>query len=220
MHQLSGWLLCTSESKACPSEADFFFNYVVMSCDFCVNKGKKRNTTRTIIIIVFPTIIAIILVISICIVLRLRKPMDSFEMDQITSVESLQFDFSTIKAATYNFSDANKLGKGGFEEVHRGRLLDGQEIAVKKLSRNSRQGDLEFKNEVLLVAKLQHRNLVRLLGFCLEGSERLLIYEFIPNTSLDHYIFDPKKHANLDWEMRYKIIRGIARGILYLHEDS
>ncbi|KAL4597847.1 hypothetical protein ACB092_11G017900 [Castanea dentata] len=141
-------------------------------------------------------------------------------VDQITSVESLQFDFGTIRAATDNFSDANKLGRGGFGEVYRGRLFNGQEIAVKRLSRSSGQGDLEFKNEVLLVAKLQHRNLVRLLGFCIERSERLLIYEFVPNTSLDHYIFDQTKRANLDWEMRYKIIRGTARGILYLHEDS
>ncbi|KAJ4703236.1 Receptor-like protein kinase [Melia azedarach] len=108
----------------------------------------------------------------------------------------------------------------GFGAVYKGRLADGQEIAVKRLSKNSRQGDMEFKNEVILVAKLQHRNLVRLLGFCLEGTERLLIFECEPNSSLDNYIFDREKSSILDWEMRYKIIKGIARGVLYLHEES
>ncbi|PQM36917.1 cysteine-rich receptor-like protein kinase 29 [Prunus yedoensis var. nudiflora] len=101
-----------------------------------------------------------------------------------------------------------------------GTLLNGEDIAVKRLSRDSAQGDLEFKNEVLLVARLQHRNLGRLLGFCLEGNERLLVYEFVPNASLDQFIFDPIKFANLDWKSRYKIIVGIGRGLLYLHEDS
>ncbi|KAL9317352.1 hypothetical protein ACSQ67_013869 [Phaseolus vulgaris] len=119
-----------------------------------------------------------------------------------------------------DFSDSNKLGQGGFGAVYRGKLPNGQIIAVKRLSRNSGQGDTEFKNEVVLVVKLQHRNLVRLLGFCLEGRERLLVYEFVPNKSLDYFIFDPAMKAQLDWEKRYKIIRGIARGLLYLHEDS
>uniref|UniRef100_A0A2N9EM35 Protein kinase domain-containing protein n=1 Tax=Fagus sylvatica TaxID=28930 RepID=A0A2N9EM35_FAGSY len=146
--------------------------------------------------------------------------LDFGTIDATSSVESLLLDFGTIKIATDNFSDANKLGQGGFGAVYKGMLSNGQVIAVKRLSKESGQGDLEFKNEVVLVAKLQHRNLVRLLGFCLERKERLLIYEFVPNASLDHFIFDPIRRTHLDWTIRYKIIGGIARGLLYLHEDS
>ncbi|KAI6704339.1 hypothetical protein NL676_007301 [Syzygium grande] len=110
-------------------------------------------------------------------------------VDEISTAESLQFDFGTIRAATDNFSDSKKLGQGGFGAVYMGQLSNGQEIAVKRLSQNSSQGELEFKNEVMLLARLQHRNLVRLLGFCLEGVEKLLIYEFMPNSSLDQFIF-------------------------------
>ncbi|KAM3749626.1 hypothetical protein ACB098_05G200500 [Castanea mollissima] len=134
--------------------------------------------------------------------------------------ESLLFDLATIKAATNKFSEDNKLGKGGFGEVYKGTLSNGQEIAAKMLSKNSTQGAEEFKNEVAILAKLQHRNLVRLFGFCLEGEEKILVYEYVPNKSLDYFLNDPKKQRILNWSMRYKIIGGIARGILYLHEDS
>ncbi|XP_057488430.1 cysteine-rich receptor-like protein kinase 44 isoform X1 [Actinidia eriantha] len=187
--------------------------------------GSNNNTT---VIIVVSTIGSVmVLIASICIFLRKRKQRKrrhKFEIledgVEISSVESLQYDFETICIATDDFSDSNKLGQGGFGAVYKGMLSTGREIAVKRLDKGSGQGDLEFKNEVMLVAKLQHRNLVRLLGFCIEGTERLLIYEFVPNASLDHFIFDPIKRANLDWERRYKIIGGVARGLLYLHEDS
>ncbi|XP_057961617.1 cysteine-rich receptor-like protein kinase 25 isoform X4 [Malania oleifera] len=139
---------------------------------------------------------------------------------EIATIESLQFDFVTIKAATNNFSNDNKIGEGGFGVVYKGTLPNGQEIAIKRLSKASGQGAEEFKNEVVLLAKLQHRNLVRLLGFCLEGEEKILVYEFVPNKSLDIFLFDPKKQGILDWSKRYKIIGEIARGLLYLHADS
>ncbi|GMJ14640.1 hypothetical protein like AT1G11340 [Hibiscus trionum] len=130
------------------------------------------------------------------------------------------FDLSTIAAATNNFSSDNKLGQGGFGPVYKGVLLNGNEIAVKRLSKQSGQGVEEFKNEILLIAKLQHRNLVRMLGCCIEGEEKMLIYEFLPNKSLDSIIFDESKRSLLDWKKRFEIICGIARGMLYLHQDS
>ncbi|GJN22009.1 hypothetical protein PR202_gb09535 [Eleusine coracana subsp. coracana] len=129
-------------------------------------------------------------------------------------------DLPSIHAATNSFSKENKLGEGGFGPVYRGVLGGGAEIAVKRLSARSRQGAEEFRNEVELIAKLQHRNLVRLLGFCVEKDEKMLIYEYLPNRSLDAFLFDTRKSCQLDWKMRQSIILGIARGMLYLHEDS
>ncbi|PIA36741.1 hypothetical protein AQUCO_03200009v1 [Aquilegia coerulea] len=129
-------------------------------------------------------------------------------------------DLTIIKVATDNFSDLNKLGQGGFGTVYKGTLLDGKEVAVKRLSRTSWQGSEEFMNEIILIAKLQHRNLVRLLGCCLEDREKLLIYEFMSNRSLDQFIFDRARRPQLDWTTSFNIIVGIARGLLYLHEDS
>ncbi|CAJ2638921.1 unnamed protein product [Trifolium pratense] len=130
------------------------------------------------------------------------------------------FGFSTISNATNHFSDHNKLGQGGFGPVYKGILEDGLEIAVKRLSEISAQGEEQFKNEVMLMAKLQHRNLVKLLGCSIFQDEKLLIYELMPNRSLNYFIFDSTRKKQLDLIKRFQIIDGIARGLLYLHQDS
>ncbi|KAH0654665.1 hypothetical protein KY290_030879 [Solanum tuberosum] len=130
------------------------------------------------------------------------------------------FRLETILVATDNFSKANKLGQGGFGPVYKGIFPGGKEIAVKRLSSHSGQGIDEFKNEVTLIAKLQHRNLVRLLGYCINGKEQILLYEYMPNKSLDTFIFDGKLCKLLDWKKRYDILLGIGRGLAYLHHDS
>ncbi|XP_018445500.2 cysteine-rich receptor-like protein kinase 11 isoform X1 [Raphanus sativus] len=185
---------------------------------------RKRNSSKVVADITVPIVVTvfILLVLGVFLCWR-RKSMQRTQVESdsdISTPHSSQYDLKTIEAATNKFSSSNKLGEGGFGEVYKGTLSDGTEVAVKRLSEKSGQGIREFKNEAVLVSKLQHRNLVRLLGFCLEGEEKILIYEFVPNKSLDYSLFDPDRQSHLDWIQRYKIIEGIARGILYLHQDS
>ncbi|XP_028121637.1 G-type lectin S-receptor-like serine/threonine-protein kinase At1g61490 [Camellia sinensis] len=112
------------------------------------------------------------------------KMVDSMDTSELPII-----DFDKILVATDNFSTTNKLGEGGFGPVYKGRLEDGQQVAVKKLSRHSGQGVDEFKNEIVLISKLQHRNLVSLLGCCIKGEEKLLVYEYMRNKSLDTFLF-------------------------------
>ncbi|KAL9345450.1 hypothetical protein Peur_063125 [Populus x canadensis] len=129
------------------------------------------------------------------------------------------FSLNRIQAATNDFSEDNRLGEGGFGTVYKGDL-EIQEVAIKRLSKKSGQGLEEFMNESKLISKLQHTNLVRLLGCCAEGEERILVYEYMRNRSLDKFLFDPSEKANLNWSKRFRIIEGIAQGLLYLHKYS
>ncbi|TVU10322.1 hypothetical protein EJB05_43845, partial [Eragrostis curvula] len=147
----------------------------------------------------------------------------SNELAEDSATHDIDFPFlkfQDILVATNNFSQTSMIGRGGFGKVYKGTLEGGREVAIKRHSRDSDQGIEEFRNEVVLIAKLQHRNLVRLLACYVEGDERLLIYEYLPNKSLDATIFKSERNAMLDWSMRFKIIKGIAKGLLYLHHDS
>ncbi|CAL5086161.1 unnamed protein product [Urochloa decumbens] len=136
-----------------------------------------------------------------------------------SSTEFTLYEFSELVAATASFLNENLLGSGGFGSVYKGKLRSGAEIAVKRLSSRSNQGLEQFKTEVQLLVKLQHTNLVRLVGCCVNEEEKLLVYEYMPNGSLDQFIFD-QQGPLLDWNQRLRIMEGIAEGILYLHKYS
>ncbi|XP_057764685.1 G-type lectin S-receptor-like serine/threonine-protein kinase At4g27290 [Salvia miltiorrhiza] len=197
----------------------------------------SRKSKRAAAVIASVTVVAFLVLLALIIWLLIRKRLakkkaamaeqqhDYPKQDENASMGDEDvalplIDFLTISTATNEFSFANKIGEGGFGPVYKGVLPNGKEIAVKRLSRDSGQGLHEFKNEVILIAKLQHRNLVRLVGCCIHREERMLVYEYMPNKSLDLFIFDQTKLTSLEWNIRYDIIVGIARGLLYLHRDS
>ncbi|KAK7405406.1 hypothetical protein VNO78_06680 [Psophocarpus tetragonolobus] len=145
---------------------------------------------------------------------------EDFEIDLKKEHDLKVFNYTSVLTATNGFSSENKLGQGGFGPVYKGILPTGQEVAIKRLSKTSGQGIVEFKNELTLICELQHTNLVQLLGCCIYKEERILIYEYMPNKSLDFYLFDCTRSKLLDWKKRFNIIEGIAQGILYLHKYS
>ncbi|XP_048566233.1 cysteine-rich receptor-like protein kinase 10 isoform X1 [Triticum urartu] len=199
------------------------------------HKGRKSRKRALWIIVVVATLLSILMCFICFIVWKRRKGKVNINNQAATnrpeeyalvwrleerSSEFTLFDFPEILQATHNFSKENLLGQGGFGPVYKGQLPDGMEIAVKRLASHSGQGFTEFKNEVELIAKLQHNNLVKLLGCCIQGEEKLLVYEYLPNKSLDFFIFDENRTTLVDWEKRRVIIEGIAQGLLYLHKHS
>ncbi|EOA20236.1 hypothetical protein CARUB_v10000536mg [Capsella rubella] len=182
--------------------------------------SKRNKMLILVLVLTVVTVVLLALGFVFCKRRKSYKPMKLETDDDITNSQPLQYDLKTIETSTDNFSDNNKLGEGGFGVVYKGTFSNGTEIAVKRLSIYSRQGLQEFKNEVIVMAKLHHNNLVQLLGYCMEGEEKILVYEFLSNKSLDLFLFDTMKQLQLDWTKRYNIIEQIARGILYLHRDS
>ncbi|XP_022762391.1 L-type lectin-domain containing receptor kinase IX.1-like [Durio zibethinus] len=128
-----------------------------------------------------------------------------------------KFSYNELAHATDNFKDAGKLGQGGFGGVYKGFLRDSSTyVAIKRVSSGSKQGIKEYASEVKIISRLRHRNLVQLIGWCHDKKELLLVYEFMPNGSLDSCLFT--EYSLLTWEVRYKIAQGLASGLLYLHE--
>ncbi|AET02525.2 cysteine-rich receptor-like kinase [Medicago truncatula] len=217
---------------------DYMFYQLQTESPPMPNPGKQEGTSKAkTLIIIFVSITVAVALLSCWVYSYWRKnrlskggmlsrtitPI-SFR-NQVQRQDSFNGELPTIpltiiEQSTDDFSESYKLGEGGFGPVYKGTLPDGREVAVKRLSETSSQGSEEFKNEVIFIAKLQHRNLAKLLGYCIEGDEKILVYEYMPNSSLDFHLFNEEKHKHLDWKLRLSIINGIARGLLYLHEDS
>ncbi|GAB2232143.1 hypothetical protein Drorol1_Dr00011168 [Drosera rotundifolia] len=142
------------------------------------------------------------------------------DIEKLAAQEQKHFSYESLSKTTDKFNPDRKLGEGGFGPVYKGRLGDGREVAVKMLSRGSKQGKQEFTTEAKLLARVQHRNVVNLLGYCMHGDEKLLVYEYVVNESLDKLLFKPDKKVALDRNKRYDIISGVAKGLVYLHEDA
>ncbi|XP_022717347.1 probable LRR receptor-like serine/threonine-protein kinase At1g53440 isoform X1 [Durio zibethinus] len=194
---------------------------ITVTPNFKVDTGKGLSAGAIAGIVIGSCVIVILLLI----ILRLTGYLGGKD-DENNELHGLElqtgyFSLRQIKAATNNFDSANKIGEGGFGPVYKGVLSDGTVIAVKQLSSKSKQGNREFVNEIGMISALQHPNLVKLYGCCIEGNQLLLIYEYLENNSLARALFGRnEQRITLDWSTRKKICLGIARGLAYLHEES
>ncbi|KAK8933960.1 Cysteine-rich receptor-like protein kinase 2 [Platanthera zijinensis] len=196
------------------------------------NTSSSSSGKNKTIWIVVGSLLGVVLLIVIGILIAKRRGLFSKkkspsltelygpEIAAAISQSNLNFKYEDLRKATNNFSLSKKLGQGSYGTVYKGTLSDGKEVAVKQLFLNTKQWIDQFFNEVDLVNQVRHKNLVKLLGCSLDGSESLLVYEYYENRSLDQFIFDESPEKLLDWPQRLDIIQGIAEGLSYLHEES
>ncbi|CAK9193281.1 unnamed protein product, partial [Sphagnum troendelagicum] len=183
--------------------------------------GRRSTTSHKTLILSLALaggLFAILALVLIAVILyqRLRSSKTS-PCDANTSVKLRKFSYRELKAAASGFSDAQKLGQGGFGSVYKGVLPDGTEVAVKRLDVSSLQGEREFQNEVSVIGRVNSPHIVNLLGFCANGKHRLLVYAFMANRSLQEVLFDEDGLGALDWDKRFKIILDTAQGLSFLH---
>ncbi|XP_022893704.1 probable LRR receptor-like serine/threonine-protein kinase At1g56140 [Olea europaea var. sylvestris] len=184
--------------------------------------SRKKNRIGLIVgIVVTVGAVSLLSVFAAYYFAQRRNRKKSYEDEDFLGLDARPYTFSylELRAATDDFNPANKLGEGGFGPVYRGTLQDGRVVAVKQLSIASHQGKRQFVAEIATISAMQHRNLVKLYGCCIEGDKRLLVYEYLENKSLDQVLFG-NRSLSLNWPTRFDICLGVARGLAYLHEES
>jgi serine/threonine protein kinase len=182
--------------------------------------SKPRSKVQKILLPILTAAFVLVLGTTIILLVRRRLRYAELREDWETEFGPHRFSYKDLFHATRGFKSKNLLGVGGFGKVYKGVLPKSRvEIAVKRISHDSKQGMKEFVAEVVSIGHLQHRNLVQLHGYCRRKTELLLVYEYMSNGSLDKYLYDQDEKPTLTWAQRYKIIKGIASGLLYLHEE-
>ncbi|RXH98815.1 hypothetical protein DVH24_011140 [Malus domestica] len=181
----------------------------------------KKSKTGLIVGIAVPVGVGSLLLIFAILYMRRKKSEKEDDDEDILGLgpRPNTFSYAELRAATEDFNPSNKLGEGGYGPVYKGTLSDGRVVAVKQLSVASHQGKSQFVSEIATISAVQHRNLVKLYGCCIEGSHRILVYEYLENKSLDQALFGTS-NLHLDWPTRFNILLGTARGLAYLHEES
>ncbi|KAK4261349.1 hypothetical protein QN277_004359 [Acacia crassicarpa] len=194
-----------------------------------LESGSSSGNLIVLLVAIVSSVIVFVVAIAIGVYvwkqryIQMKRREGSNDVEKLAKTlhhNSLNFKYSTLERATDSFDVANKLGQGGFGTVYKGILPDGREIAVKRLYFNNRHRAEDFYNEVNIISSVEHKNLVRLLGCSCSGPESLLVYEYLPNKSLDRFIFDKNRGKELNWDRRYEIIIGTAEALVYLHEKS
>lgn len=227
LDQMGGWVASVNCAMAYDNRPFFNISFLQMAASPPSSGNGTRTDARSKrknIILISSLTAAAILVLIFCgviIIYQRTRKISGIDVEEKMGIpDSLLLPFTSLKVATNNFSNENKLGEGRFGPAFKGVLPDGRPIVVNRLSNASQKGFSEFRKEVALVAQLQHKNLVKLLGYCLQNKEKLLVYEYLSNACLDEHLFDPARREKLDWKKRHSIIEGIARGLVYLHNHS